>query len=151
MTRRIYLIATEESGDRLGSALMRELSRRFGDDVTFEGIGGSSMARAGLHSLFAIEQLSIIGLAAVVKKLPSILGLLKRATDDVLRAKPDVLVIIDSPDFTQRVAKRVRRRDASIPIVNYVSPTVWAWRPGRARAMRGYVDHVRPAPMWGIR
>lgn len=142
MTRRIYLIATEESGDRLGSALMRELSRRFGDDVTFEGIGGSSMARAGLHSLFAIEQLSIIGLAAVVKKLPSILGLLKRATDDVLRAKPDVLVIIDSPDFTQRVAKRVRRRDASIPIVNYVSPTVWAWRPGRARAMRGYVDHV---------
>lgn len=142
MTRKIHLIATEESGDRLGSALMRELKQRFGDDVVFSGVGGSSMTREGLQSLFPIEQLSIIGLAAVLKKLPSILKLIARATEDVLRTKPDVLVIIDSPDFTQRVAKRVHKRDASIPIVNYVSPTVWAWRPGRAKAMRAYVDHV---------
>lgn len=142
MSTKIYLIATEESGDRLGSALMKVLRQRLGDDVRFEGVGGSSMAREGLQSLFPIEQLSIIGLAAVVRKLPSILKLIKRATEDVLRAKPDVLVIIDSPDFTHRVAKRVRQRDPSIPIVNYVSPTVWAWRPGRARAMRAYVDHV---------
>jgi len=140
--RRIHLIATEESGDRLGSALMRELKQRFGDDVAFAGVGGSSMAREGLRSLFPIEQLSIIGLAAVVRKLPSILKLIGQATEDVLQAKPDVLVIIDSPDFTHRVAKRVRQRDPSIPIVNYVSPTVWAWRPGRAKAMRAYVDHV---------
>lgn len=142
MTRKIHLIATEESGDRLGSALMRELKQRYGDDVVFSGVGGSSMAREGLQSLFPIEQLSIIGLAAVVKKLPSILKLIAQATEDVLRTKPDVLVIIDSPDFTQRVARRVHKRDASIPIVNYVSPTVWAWRPGRAKAMRAYVDHV---------
>lgn len=142
MTWKIHLIATEESGDRLGSALMRELKQRFDDDVAFTGVGGSSMAREGLQSLFPIEQLSIIGLAAVVKKLPSILKLIARATEDVLRTMPDVLVIIDSPDFTQRVAKRVHKRDASIPIVNYVSPTVWAWRPGRAKAMRAYVDHV---------
>lgn len=142
MTQKIHLIATEESGDRLGSALMRELKQRFGDDVVFSGVGGSSMAREGLKSLFPIEQLSIIGIAAVVKKLPSILKLIAQATEDVLRTKPDVLVIIDSPDFTQRVAKRVHKRDTSIPIVNYVSPTVWAWRPGRAKAMRAYVDHV---------
>lgn len=142
MTRKIHLIATEESGDRLGSALMRELKRLFGDDVSFSGVGGSSMAREGLQSLFPIEELSIIGIAAVVRKLPSILKLIAQATDDVLRTEPDVLVIIDSPDFTQRVAKRVHRRDPSIPIVNYVSPTVWAWRPGRAKAMRAYIDHV---------
>jgi lipid-A-disaccharide synthase len=142
VTKTVYLIATEESGDRLGSALMRVLRERLGDDVRFEGVGGSSMARERLQSLFPIEELSIIGLAAVVRKLPSILKLIKRATEDVLRAKPNVLVIIDSPDFTHRVAKRVRQRDASIPIVNYVSPTVWAWRPGRAKAMRAYVDHV---------
>lgn len=138
----IYLIATEESGDRLGSALMKVLRQRLGDDVRFEGVGGSSMAREGLQSLFPIEELSIIGLAAVLRKLPSILKLITRATEDVLRTKPDVLVIIDSPDFTHRVAKRVRQRDPSIPVVNYVSPTVWAWRPGRAKAMRAYVDHV---------
>jgi len=142
VTNTIYLIATEESGDRLGSALMKVLRQRLGDDVRFEGVGGSSMAREGLQSLFPIEELSIIGLAAVLRKLPSILKLIKRATDDVLRAKPDVLVIIDSPDFTHRVAKRVRQRDPSIPVVNYVSPTVWAWRPGRAKVMRAYVDHV---------
>jgi lipid-A-disaccharide synthase len=142
VTKTIYLIATEESGDRLGSALMKVLRQRLGDDVHFEGVGGSSMAREGLQSLFPIEELSIIGLAAVVRKLPSILRLITRATEDVLRARPDVLVIIDSPDFTHRVAKRVRQRDPSIPVVNYVSPTVWAWRPGRAKAMRAYVDHV---------
>jgi lipid-A-disaccharide synthase len=142
VTKTIYLIATEESGDRLGSALMKVLRQRLGDDVRFEGVGGSSMAREGLQSLFPIEELSIIGLAAVLRKLPLILKLITRATEDVLRARPDVLVIIDSPDFTHRVAKRVRQRDRSIPVVNYVSPTVWAWRPGRAKAMRAYVDHV---------
>ncbi|MET0970687.1 MAG: lipid-A-disaccharide synthase [Tardiphaga sp.] len=142
MTKKIYLIATEESGDRLGAPLIRELRQQFGDDVTFEGVGGSSMAREGLRSLFPIEQLSIIGLAAVVRKLPSILKLIRETTDAVLKARPDVLVIIDSPDFTQRVAKRVHQRDPSIPIINYVSPSVWAWRPGRAKAMRGYIDHV---------
>ncbi len=71
-----------------------------------------------------------------------ILKRIRQASDGVLAAKPDVLVIIDSPDFTQRVAKRVRARDPSIPIVDYVSPTVWAWRPGRARAISRYVDQL---------
>ena len=140
--QKIFLIATEESGDRLGSALMKTLRQRLGDEVQFAGIGGSTMAREGLVSLFPIDDLSIIGFAAIPKKLPMILRRLKEATDAVLKAVPDMLVIIDSPDFTHRVARRVRRRAPSIPIVDYVSPSVWAWRPGRARAMRGYVDHV---------
>jgi len=140
--RNIFIIATEESGDRLGSALIKVLRQRLGSDVNFAGIGGSTMAREGLVSLFPIEELSIIGFAAIPKKLPMILRRLAEATDAVLKAKPDMLVIIDSPDFTHRVARRVRRRAPWIPIVDYVSPSVWAWRPGRARAMRGYVDHV---------
>lgn len=140
--QRIFLIATEESGDRLGAALMKVLRQRLGDTVQFAGVGGRMMAREGLTSLFPIEELSIVGLAAVVKQLPKILQLIRRATDAVIEAAPDVLVIIDSPDFTHRVARRVRARDPGIPIVDYVSPSVWAWRPGRARAMLGYVDHV---------
>jgi lipid-A-disaccharide synthase len=140
--RRIFLIATEESGDRLGANLMKVLRQRLGDGVRFEGIGGRAMAREGLDTLFPIEELSIIGLAAVVKELPKILGLIKETAIAVTEAAPDVLVIIDSPDFTHRVAKRVRAKDPAIPIVNYVSPSVWAWRPGRARAMLKYVDHV---------
>jgi lipid-A-disaccharide synthase len=142
VARKIFLIATEESGDRLGAGLMNVLRQRLGDAVRFEGIGGRAMAQEGLQSRFPIEQLSIIGLAAVVKQLPMLLRRIRETADAVIEASPDILVIIDSPDFTHRVARQVRARDPSIPIVNYVSPTVWAWRPGRARAMLSYVDHV---------
>ncbi|MGO8911857.1 MAG: lipid-A-disaccharide synthase [Bradyrhizobium sp.] len=140
--RKIFLIATEESGDRLGAHLMKVLRQRLGGAVRFEGVGGRSMAREGLTSLFPIEELSIIGLAAVVRQLPKVLRLIRETVAAVMRAQPDILVIIDSPDFTHRVARRVRARDPGIPIIDYVSPSVWAWRPGRARAMRGYIDHV---------
>ena len=140
--RKIFLIATEESGDRLGSALMKVLRQRLGDGVQFVGVGGRTMAREGLESLFPIEELSIVGFAAVVQQLPKILRLIRETADAVLEAAPDALVIIDSPDFTHRVARRVRARNPAIPIVDYVSPQLWAWRPGRARTMLGYVDHV---------
>ena len=142
VARKFFLIATEESGDRLGAHLMKVLRQRLGDAVRFEGVGGQSMAREGLVSLFPIEDLSIIGLAAVVKQLPKVLRLIRETAAAAIRAQPDILVIIDSPDFTHRVARRVRARDPSIPIIDYVSPSVWAWRPGRARAMRAYIDHV---------
>jgi lipid-A-disaccharide synthase len=142
VNRNIFLIATEESGDRLGASLMKVLRQRLGGAVHFEGVGGQAMAREGLATLFPIEELSIMGFAAVVQQLPAILRRIRQTADAVLRAAPDILVIIDSPDFTHRVARRVRARDPSIPVVDYVSPSVWAWRPGRARAMRTYIDHV---------
>ena len=142
VVRKIFLIATEESGDRLGAGLMKVLRQRLGDAVEFAGVGGRAMAREGLTSLFPIEELSIVGLAAVVQQLPKILRLIRRTVDAVIQNSPDILVIIDSPDFTHRVARRVRARDPSIPIVDYVSPSVWAWRSGRARAMVSYIDHV---------
>lgn len=140
--RRIFLIATEESGDRLGAGLMHELRALLGEGVSFDGVGGRAMAAAGLASRFPIEELSIIGLAAVAKQLRSILRRIRETADAVIATSPDILIIIDSPDFTHRVAKRVRARAPRIPIVDYVSPQVWAWRPGRARTMRGYIDHV---------
>jgi lipid-A-disaccharide synthase len=140
--RKIFLIATEESGDRLGAGLMKVLRQRLGDAVQFDGVGGRAMAREGLSSLFPIEQLSIVGLSAVLVQLPKLLRLIRQTTGAVIAAGPDILVIIDSPDFTHRVARKVRSQSPSIPIVDYVSPTVWAWRPGRARAMVSYIDHV---------
>jgi lipid-A-disaccharide synthase len=142
VARKIFLIATEESGDRLGAHLMKVLRQRLGGAVRFEGVGGQAMAREGLTSLFPIEELSIIGLAAVVRQLPKVLRLIRETVAAVMHTQPDILVIIDSPDFTHRVARRVRARDPAIPIIDYVSPSVWAWRPGRARAMRAYIDHV---------
>ena len=97
---------------------------------------------AASRSLFPIDELAINGFAAIPARLPLILRRIREAADAVIAARPDVLVIIDSPDFTHRVARRVRAAAPDIPIVDYVSPTVWAWRPGRAAAMRRYVDHV---------
>lgn len=141
-SRRIFVVAAEESGDRLGAALMRAIRVREGAAVQFEGVGGRDMASEGLTSLFPIDDLAIVGISAIPKKLPSILKRIRQAAKTVLASKPDVLVIIDSPDFTHRVARLVRKRDPSIPIVDYVSPSVWAWRPGRAHAMSRYVDHL---------
>ena len=140
--RKVVIVATEESGDRLGGPLMAALRARCGAQLVIEGVGGRAMAAQGLTSPFPIEELSIMGLAAIPRRLPLILRRIREVASAVLKADPDVLVIIDSPDFTHRVAKRVRKAAPSLPIVDYVSPTVWAWRPGRARAMSRYVNHV---------
>jgi lipid-A-disaccharide synthase len=138
----IYLVAAEESGDALGAALMRALAAGAPGGLNLAGVGGRAMAAAGVVSPFPIDDLAIIGFSAIPGRLPMILRRIRETADAVIAARPDALIIIDSPDFTHRVARRVRARAPSIPIIDYVSPSVWAWRPGRARAMRAYVDCV---------
>jgi lipid-A-disaccharide synthase len=137
----IAIVAAEESGDALGAALARALVNAQ-NAVQLSGVGGRAMASAGISSLFAIDELAIIGLTAIPRRLPTILRRIRETADAIVKTRPRALVIVDSPDFTHRVARRVRRRAPEIPIIDYVSPSVWAWRPGRARAMRGYIDHV---------
>ena len=138
----LYIVAAEESGDALGAALVRALKARHGGALTLNGVGGRAMAAAGIVSPFAIDELSIMGIAAIPRRLPMIIRRIRETAAAVVAARPDALVIIDSPDFTHRVARRVRRLAPKIQILDYVSPSIWAWRPGRARAMRAYVDQV---------
>jgi lipid-A-disaccharide synthase len=141
MSPHIFLVAGEESGDRLGAALIGAIRKR-SPGARFSGVGGSQMASLGVASLFPLGDLAIIGFTAILANLPKILGRIRQTADAVVAARPDVLVIIDSPEFTHRVARRVRARAPEIPIADYVCPSVWAWRAGRARAMKHYVDHV---------
>src|SRR4051812_4246049 len=138
----VFLVAGEVSGDRLGAPLMAALKAKTGGQVLFSGVGGSEMAAQGLSSLFPIEATAIMGFSGISSKVLTYLRRIRQAADAAVAAKPDVLLIIDSPEFTHRVAKRVRKLAPAIPIVDYVSPSVWAWRPWRARAMRRYIDHV---------
>ena len=138
----VFIVAGEESGDRLGAALIAALKDATGGAVCISGVGGAHMAEAGVASPFPLGDLAIMGFAAIPARLPLILRRIREAADAVIAADPDVLVIIDSPEFTHRVARRVRSRARQIPIVDYVCPSVWAWRPGRARAMVNYVDRV---------
>lgn len=139
---KVFLVAVEESGDRLGGALMRALRERAGQAVQFSGVGGHDMTEAGLKSLHSIDGFSIIGITAIPEKLPRILRHMRETKAAVLEQKPDVVVIIDSPGYSLRLARSIHKDAPDIPIVDYVSPSIWAWRPGRARAMRGFIDHV---------
>jgi lipid-A-disaccharide synthase len=118
----VHLVAAEESGDRLGAALMRGLAQRCGGRIRFGGVGGHEMKAAGLTSLFPIDDLAIFGFLAIPRRLPMILRRIRQAASAIAAARPDALVIIDSPDFTHRVARRVRAAAPGIPIVDYVSP-----------------------------
>src|SRR4029450_4453826 len=179
MSPHIFLVAGEESGDRLGASLVEAIRQRTHVRCQFSAVGGAHMAAAGVPSLFPLGDLAIIGFAAIPASLPKILRRIRETgdagggaslfplgdlaiigfaaipaslpkilrriretADAVVSAKPDALIIIDSPGFTHRVAQRVRARASDIPIIDYVCPSVWAWRAGRARSMWRYVDHV---------
>ncbi len=137
----IALVAGEPSGDALGEGLIRALRTRLGDrPLRFSGIGGERMVAEGFQSLFPIDELAVMGLVEVLPRARQILRRLDQLVVTLRADAPDVLVTIDSPGFTHRLAKRLARRD--FPIVHYVAPTVWAWRPGRARKLAGLVDHL---------
>ncbi len=143
----VAIVAGEESGDQLGAELMAALNTLVGGlptaaRVRYMGTGGARMAAQGLPSLFPLSDIAVMGVGAVIGRLPLILRRLRQCSDAIVAARPDCVVIIDSPDFTHRVARRVRKHLGAVPIINYVCPSVWAWRPGRARKMRAYVDHV---------
>jgi lipid-A-disaccharide synthase len=139
---RLMLVCGEPSGDALGAQLMAGIKALAGDRVTFTGVGGRAMAHEGLQSLFPLDATSVMGLREVVPAIPRILRHVKNAVDYAVQTKPDAVVVIDSPDFTHRVARGIKRRDPSIRTVDYVAPQVWASRAYRAKAMASYFDLV---------
>ena len=142
MAFKIAIVAGEISGDLLGAGMASEIRRLTDGEVEFVGVGGPALAAEGLNSLFDIDDIAIMGISAVVARLPMLVRRIRETADALIAARPDVLVIVDSPGFTHRVAKRVRKALPGLPVVQYVSPTVWAWKEYRAAAMTGFVDHV---------
>ncbi|KQZ93200.1 lipid-A-disaccharide synthase [Rhizobium sp. Root564] len=139
---KLAVVAGEVSGDLLGADLVRALKTQFPGQVELFGVGGEHLTTEGLNSLFDYSELSIMGFTQVLKKLPQLISRIKETANAIIAYKPDALLIIDSPDFTHRVAKRVRKALPDLPVVNYVCPSVWAWKEYRATAMLSYVDHV---------
>ncbi|MBF9050543.1 lipid-A-disaccharide synthase [Roseobacter sp. HKCCD9010] len=141
MTRRLFLIAGEPSGDRLGAALMAGL-KAMEPDLEFHGIGGPLMQAEGLQTLFPMEELSVIGLAEILPHLRSLLRRVSETADEIVATRPDALITIDIPEFSLRVAAKVKARARDLRTIHYVAPTVWAWRAGRAKKMARSIDHV---------
>lgn len=141
--RHVYMIAGEASGDILGAGIMKQLKAKAGHDLRFSGIGGDLMTTEGLTTLFPMETLSVMGVWEVLPRIPDLLARIKQVVRDIEEKQPDILVTIDSPDFCFRVAKSVKQRGISkMPIVHDVAPSVWAWRPGRAKKIAKFLDHL---------
>jgi lipid-A-disaccharide synthase len=138
----LMIVCGEPSGDALGAQLMARIKQLAGDRVRFTGVGGLAMAREGFHSLYPLDTTAVMGLREVVPAIPAILRHVRQAVDFAVQTKPDAVVVIDSPDFTHRVARAIKKRDPSIPTVDYVAPQVWASRAYRAKAMAHYFDLV---------
>jgi len=137
----IYLVAGEPSGDLLGARLMASLKAKLGQGgIRFAGVGGPEMISEGLESLFPMSELSVMGLTEILPHLPHFIRRIDQCVGDVQVTRPDVLITIDSPGFCFRVARRLRGQ--GIPLVHYVAPSVWAWRPGRAKKVAAFLDHL---------
>lgn len=141
-TLKVAIIAGEVSGDLLGADLIAALRASQSRPLELIGVGGDGLTSQGLQSLFDFSELSIMGLTQVLSRLPGLIRRINQTAAALIAAKPDVLIIIDSPDFTHRVAKKVRAALPDLPIVDYVCPSVWAWKEYRAKAMLDYVDLV---------
>lgn len=137
-----FIVAGEESGDQLGAGLMRALSDRLGGNVDFIGVGGERMSRLGLKSLFPMQEIGLHGIASIIPKLGNLIQRQRQTAKAVLSARPDVLITIDCPSFNIGITRRVRDADPSITNIHYVLPSVWAYRPSRARKMAKSIDHV---------
>ena len=138
---KLFIVAGEVSGDQLGYKLIRALRARV-PGVEIVGVGGEAMTREGLVSLFPMTDIAVMGILPVIRRLPTLAQRIVETARAVVVARPDALILIDSPDFTHWVAWLARRKLPELKVVDYVSPTVWAWRPGRARKMRAIIDLV---------
>jgi lipid-A-disaccharide synthase len=136
---KVALVAGEASGDQLGAALIRAI-RAIRPDVNFVGIGGVQMKAAGMQAWWGTEELSVMGLFEVIGHIPRLLALRRQLVNRMLDADPDVFVGIDAPDFNLAVERKLKER--AIPVIHYVSPTVWAWRSGRVKTIARSTDRV---------
>jgi lipid-A-disaccharide synthase len=138
---KLFLVAGEPSGDRLGAALIQGL-KQLVPGVTFAGLGGPAMAAEGLKSLFPIDEIAVMGLVEVLPRYAALKARIRQSAQAALAAAPAALITIDSPDFCLRVARIVRAARPDLRTIHYVAPSVWAWRPGRAARMAKVIDHV---------
>ena len=139
---KIFIIAGEDSGDKLGSAIIDGLRDALSTLPIFVGIGGADMKSRGLSSIFPMSELSIMGFTQIAGQYNNLRKRLNQTVSAILDEQPDILLTIDAPEFCFRVAKKIKSFNRKIPIIHYVAPSVWAWRPNRARIISNYIDHV---------
>ena len=140
---KLFFIVGENSGDVLGARLIAAMKKKYGDSVECMGVGGPLMKQAGFNELLPMDQISVIGIWEVLPKLGRLLKINKAIVEEIEKRQPDAVITVDFPDFNFIAAKSLKQRGIyKGKIIHYVAPSVWAWRPGRAKNMATFMDGV---------
>ena len=139
---KIVVITGEESGDHLGASLINALEKIYSQKLDIYGIGGKALEEKGLKKFYDISEINVMGIIEVIPKIFHIKKIIDNTVNKILDLAPDIVLTIDSPDFTLRIAKKLKKRNSNIKIIHFVAPSVWIWRSGRINTVKESVDHL---------
>ena len=139
---KIVVITGEESGDQLGASLLIALEKIYDQKLDVFGIGGKALAERGLKKFYDISEINVMGIVEVIPKIFHIKKIINNTVNKILEINPDIVLTIDSPDFTLRIAKKLKKKNNNLKIVHFVAPSVWIWRSGRIKTVKESVDHL---------
>jgi lipid-A-disaccharide synthase len=138
--KKIFILTGEASGDKLASTVIKKIQKE-NNDVKFLSVGGSNLASLGISSIFNIEQITYMGFTSVLFNIFRIKRKIDFTVKEIIKFDPDILFSVDSPDFTLRVAEKVKKINPNIKTIHYVAPQVWIWREGRVKKFKNFIDH----------
>ena len=139
--KKIFILTGEPSGDKLASTAILKLQKDF-DNIEYLSVGGSNLNKIGIKSIFDLKEITYLGFTSVLFNIFKIKKRIDQAVDEIIKFNPDILFSVDSPDFTLRVAEKVKKRNSKIKTIHYVAPQVWIWRKGRVKKIKKFIDHI---------
>ena len=139
--KKVFIVTGEPSGDKLASKVIREL-KKSRNDVEYLSVGGENLKNLGIKSIFELNEITYIGFTSVIFNIFKIKKKINETASAIIDFKPDILFTVDSPDFTLRVAEKVKNLNPKIKTIHYVAPQVWVWREGRVKKIKKFIDHI---------
>jgi len=139
--KKVFIITGEPSGDKLASSVISKL-KRYNPDVEYLCVGGTHLNKLGIRSIFELKEITYIGFTSVLLNIFKIRKKINKTVDEIIEFNPDILFSVDSPDFTLRVAEKVKKINNNIKTIHYVAPQVWIWREGRVKKFKKFIDHI---------
>ena len=139
--KKIFILTGEPSGDKLASTVISRLKLE-NSKIEYLSVGGSHLKNLGINTIFDLKEITYLGFTSVLFNILKIRAKINKTVDEIIKFNPDILFTVDSPDFTLRVAERVKKINQNIKIVHYVAPQVWVWRKNRVKKIKNFIDHM---------
>jgi len=139
--KKIFIVTGEPSGDKLASTVILKL-KNINSNIKFSCVGGAHLSSLGIQSIFELKEITYLGFTSVLFNIFKIRNRINKTVNEIIKFNPDILFTVDSPDFTLRVAEKVKKINKDIKTIHYVAPQVWVWREGRVKKFKRFVDHI---------